>query len=408
MVKRPNQLARLAAADLESTEPRLDSRLMHRFPLFADIMQVAERRIPKRFGGYFFAGADSETGLADNLAAFTRIRLLPRYGVDVSRRDTRIEVFGQTYAAPIGMAPVGYASAIWPGAERALAAEAQRVSLPYITSTFAIEPLETIKAIAPDAAWFQLYCFTARDISTDLIERAKRAGYRVLVVTIDIPVYSKRTRDHRNGLEFPPAVSLSLLAEIARAPAWALAFLKYPFPLPGNLMRYARDPKGGSAALTELLARTEIQPFGWDDLAAIRRAWPGKLVVKGIQHPADAEAAVAAGADGVIVSNHGGRQFDAAPASIDSLPAVADAVGARATVMMDSGVRSGLDAAKAVIRGAQCCFAGRAFVAACAAIGNEGARHAVSLFRDEFSTALGQLGATSPAALRGDRTREWR
>ena len=408
MVRRPNQLDRLEKIDAATTEPSLDPRLMRHFPLFADIMAAAERRIPKRIGGYFLAGADAEIGLAENLAGFERIRLVPRYGVNVANRDASIEIFGRSYAAPIGMAPVGYTSAIWPGAERQLAAEAQRVGLPFITSTFAIEKLETIKAIAPDVAWLQLYYFTNREISMDLIERAKRSGYSVLVLTIDIPVYSKRTRDHRNGMEFPPALSASLIAEVARTPAWAREFLKHPYPLPGNLMPYAKDPNGGSPALTELLARTEILPFTWDDFAAVRKAWPGKLVVKGIQYANDAKAAVAAGADGIIVSNHGGRQFDAAPAPIDTLPEVADAVGTRATVMMDSGVRSGLDIAKALVRGAQCCFAGRAFVAACAAIGEPGARHAVSLFRDEFSTALGQLGAVSAAELRADPSREWR
>jgi len=230
------------------------------------------------------------------------------------------------------------------------------------------------------------------------------------VVTVDIPVYSKRTRDHRNGLEFPPSISLALLTEVARTPLWSAEYLKRPYPLPGNMMRYAANPTGGAAALRELLARAEMRAIGWNDLAELRKRWPGKLVVKGIQHAGDAEAALAAGADGIIVSNHGGRQFDAAPASIDSLPSVVAAVGARATVMLDSGVRSGLDVARALVRGAQCCFAGRAFVAACAAAGNAqaGARHAMSLFQDEIATALGQLGAASPAALLGDRTREWR
>lgn len=407
MVRRPNQLARLEAASNVGAEPWLDPLLMRKFPLFTDIMAAAERRIPKRIGGYFFAGADSEAGLAENTAAFERIRLVPRYGVEIGGGDTTVEIFGKTYAAPIGMAPVGYTSAIWPGAERQLAAEAQRIGLPFITSTFAIERLETIKAIAPDVAWLQLYYFTNREISMDLIERAKRAGYEVLVLTIDIPVYSKRTRDHRNGMEFPPSRSASLIAEVISKPAWLRGFLRQPFPMPGNLMPYASDPNGGNAALTELLARTEILPFTWEDFAAVRKAWPGKLVVKGIQHPADALAAVAAGADGVIVSNHGGRQLDAAPAAIDTLPLVADAIGVKAAVMMDSGVRSGLDIAKALIRGAQCCFAGRAFVASCAAIGENGARHAISLFRDEFATALGQLGVESAAALHGNRDREW-
>jgi len=408
VVKRPSSLN--LGAGTASGEPVLDKSLMRRFPLFVDMLAEAERRIPKRIAGYLLGGADSERGMAENCAAFQRVALVPRYGVDLPERSLNVELFGRSYGAPIGVAPVGYTGAIWPGAERALAKAAQAANVPFITSTFAIEPLETIIGYAPDVAWFQLYCFKTMDHSFDLIERAKRAGYRVLVVTVDIPVYSKRTRDHRNGLEFPPSISLALLTEVARTPLWSAEYLKRPYPLPGNMMRYAANPTGGAAALRELLARAEMRAIGWNDLAELRKRWPGKLVVKGIQHAGDAEAALAAGADGIIVSNHGGRQFDAAPASIDSLPSVVAAVGARATVMLDSGVRSGLDVARALVRGAQCCFAGRAFVAACAAAGNAqaGARHAMSLFQDEIATALGQLGAASPAALLGDRTREWR
>jgi len=407
-MKRPTSV--ILPEEASSTTPTPNRRLMRRYPLFTDMIADVESRVPKRIAGYFLSGADSEGGLAETTAAFQRIRLVPRYGVDLSQSSTAIELFGRTYAAPIGVAPVGYTSAIWPGAERALAQAAQHANVPFITSTFAIERLEQIITFAPDVAWFQLYALTNMATSVDLMARAARSGYKVLVVTIDIPVYSKRTRDYRTGLEFPPRVTPALLAEVARTPRWSLEYLKRSYPLPGNLMPYAADPGGGVAALRELLARTEIRSLTWAELMDLRKAWPGKLVVKGIQHPADAEAAVAAGADGIIVSNHGGRQFDAAPAPIDSLPAVAAAVGSRATVMVDSGVRSGLDVAKALVRGAQCAFAGRAFVAACAAAGNAevGAQHAMGLFFDETATALGQLGAATPAALIGDRAREWR
>ena len=402
MVKRPNALNRLR--DPNAPNPKL----MRRFPLFTDMIAAAGTRVPKRIAGYLLGGADSERGLAENAAAFARMRLLPQYGIDVSRRSTEVDLFGRTYAAPIGVAPVGYASAIWPGSELALAAAAQRARLPFVNSTFAIESLETIKRQAPDVAWFQLYYFQSMATTLALAARADRAGYQVLVLTIDIPTYSKRARDHRNGLEFPPVLSPALLAEVAMAPVWAVEFLKRPYPLPGNLMQYARNPSGGEAALRELLATTDVHALTWDEVGAMRKAWPGKLVIKGIQHPKDAEMAVTLGADGIIVSNHGGRQFDAAPSPLDTLPAIAEAAGMRATLMMDSGVRSGLDVAKALVRGAQCCFAGRPFVAACAAAGNQGAAFAMALFQDEINTAFGQLGANDVRDLIGDRTREVR
>ncbi len=403
-MKRPNTLDRLE----QDTDGRLDPKLLRRFPLFADMIARAEHRIPKRIAGYLLGGADSERGLAENLAAFQRIRLVPRYGIDVTNRSTKIELFGRSYSAPIGVAPVGYTSAIWPGAERALSAAAQRANLPFITSTYAIEPLETIVKLAPDVTWFQLYYFQSMETTLHLVGRAERAGIKVLVVTVDIPAYSKRSRDHRNGLEFPPAITPSLLFEVAQRPAWSAGLLQQAYPVAGNLMPYARDPHGGDKAMRELFAATGIHALDWDEIKALRKAWPGKMVIKGVQHPQDAETALAAGANGVIVSNHGGRQLDAAPASIDCLPAIADAIGTRATVMLDSGVRSGLDVVKAMTRGAQCCFAGRPFVAACAAAGNRGAPYAMQLFTDEIDTAFGQLGICGPHEVVGDRTREYR
>ncbi len=402
-MKKPNSLERSS----EASEGSLPKDLLNRFPLFADMLARAERRIPKRIAGYFLGGADSEKGLAENVAAFQRIRLMPRYGVDVVNRSTKIDLFGRSYAAPIGVAPVGYTSAIWPGAEKALSTAAQKANLPFITSTYAIEPLEAIATYAPDVTWFQLYYIQSMETTLDLVRRAEKAGIKVLVVTVDIPTYSKRTRDHRNGLEFPPAVTASLLWEAAQRPAWSAEFLQRPYPLAGNLMPYAKNPMGGAKAMRDLFAVTGVYAMTWDEIATVRKAWPGKMVLKGVQHPDDAEAALRAGADGVIVSNHGGRQLDAAPASVDALPAIAERVGARMTVMLDSGVRSGLDVVKAMVRGAQCCFAGRPFVAACAAAGNRGAPYAMQLFQDEIDTAFGQLGICGVHEAIGDRGREF-
>jgi L-lactate dehydrogenase (cytochrome) len=404
-MKRPSALDRTSN---KKSKSGTDPVLMQRYPVFSDMVAAAEYRIPKRIAGYLLGGADSETGLNENLAGFKRIRLTPRYGLPVDTVSTRTELFGRSWAAPIGVAPVGYTSAIWPGCEMALAKAAEQHGLPYITSTYAIEPLEAIAQTAPTCSWFQLYFFQSMDTTLDLVARARKAGFQTLVVTIDIPAYSKRTRDYRNRLEFPPKVSPSLIWETVQCPAWLWEFLKMDYPVAGNLMPYARNPKGGVAAMRELFAATPVHSMDWEELKRIRAAWSGTMVLKGVQHVGDAEAALALGADGIIVSNHGGRQLDAAPAPIDSLPAIADAVGGRLTVMMDSGVRSGLDVAKAIVRGARFCFAGRAFASACCALGLEGADHAMRLFQDEVQTAFGQLGVTSADQIFNDRSREFR
>jgi L-lactate dehydrogenase (cytochrome) len=381
----------------------LDPHLLRRFPLIHDMMEPARRRMPHRFAGYLFGGADAEIGVARNRAAFERIELIPRYGRDMTGRSTAIELLGQRYAAPIGVAPVGFTSALWPGAERALAVAAERARLPFILSTYSIEPIEIIAKLAPTVTWFQLYRLETMEITLDLVECAKRSGVKVLVITVDIPVYSKRTRDFRDSLVFPPDWTPSLVWELMTAPVWTFQSFRLPYPLAGNLMPYA--PKGLSrdAALRYVLRRQPRHAPSWEEIAVIRKRWPGKLVIKGLQHPDDARRAAELGADGIVVSNHGGRQLDMAPASIDCLPRIAEAVGDKLAVMLDSGVRSGGDVARALVRGAECCFAGRAFVAACAAMGNRGAAYAMQLLIKEISLALGQLGALTPAEILGKR-----
>lgn len=382
--------------------PAPDPRLMRRFPLFSDMAPVAGRRMPKRLGDYYLGGADSEVGLGENAAAFDRIRLVPRYGLDVTQRSTGVTLFGRGYAAPIGVAPVGYASALWPGSERALAAAAQRHNLPFILSTYSIETLESIIRLAPDVAWFQLYAYKSRDCTLDLVRRAAAAGYRVLVVTLDIPVYSKRTRDHRNALVFPPDINLELLWELARAPVWTLRSLFRPYPLPGNLMRYATPGQSRDAAVREVLARNSTYALTWEQLAELRGLWPGKLVLKGLQHPEDALRALALGADGIIVSNHGGRQLDSLPSAIEMLPEIVDAVGDRAEVILDGGVRRGTDVVKALALGAKACMIGRPMLFGLGAAGESGVERALEILETEIDRTLALLGRPTLADL--DRT----
>jgi L-lactate dehydrogenase (cytochrome) len=375
---------------------------MRRFPLVLDLESAARRAMPKRLAGYVIAGADSESGTRENRSAFERMRLVPRYGLQVLDRTTRTPLFERTWSMPVGIAPVGLLDTIWPGAEAALAAAAKRANVPFILSTFSGSAMETIAPIAGDSFWFQLYAFRDLPTTLDLLRRAKATGCRTLVVTMDTPVYSKRARDYRNGLAFPPGLTPGFIAEALAAPRWTWATLGRGYPRYGNLYpNYARSGASLREALVELLDPEFKLLLGWEEIRLIRREWPGTLVLKGLQHPGDVARAADAGADGVIVSNHGGRQLDAAPATLDSLPAIVEAAGDRLTVMLDSGIRSGLDIAKAFVRGARFTFAGRPFVFACAAAGTvHGPDFVVRLLAEELSIALAQLGVRAPDELR--------
>jgi L-lactate dehydrogenase (cytochrome) len=378
---------------MTTTVPPIPPQLLRRFPSFADIERAAVQRLPRFLSDFLLGGANDEVALAENRAAFERLKMLPRFGIELDGLTTAVAVMGQSWAAPIGMAPVGYGGAFWPGAELALATSAEASNLPFILSTMSITPYEAIVKAAPSSTWFQLYPFSDWTINADLLVKLTAAGVKTLVITLDLPVYAKRNRDLRHGIDFPMPISLPLLLDIARHPAWALATAKAGTPLAATLLAYldpALSRRDGLIKLMGLLSMT----ITWDHIARFRQMWPGKLVLKGLLHPEDARRAVAEGADGIIVSNHGGRQLDAAPAAIDALPAIATAVGHQIDVMLDSGIRSGLDITKALARGAKMTFAGRPFYAAVAAAGLPGADLAVGLFLSELVNALSQLGVT--------------
>jgi len=377
-----------------------DSRmaaLRQAYPTIEDLRRRARRRVP-RFGFDFVdGGANDEVCSARNIAAFRAVELLPHYCV-AGKASTDVELFGRSYAAPIGVAPMGSPGLMWPGIEQHLAREAQRTRIPYVLATPANASIEEIAAIAPDVFWFQLYRFPYNDheITFDLVRRADVAGAHVLVPTVDSAGKSKRPRDIRNGVAVPFPINPWTVFQVLTSPAWALALLRNGMPITANLVPYSGG--GGSQVAT---ARTmQLRSGGshtWEELKRLRERWPRAFVVKGILHPADAEQAVALGADGIIVSNHGGRHFDGAPASIDVLPAIVAAVGTRATVMIDSGVRGGLDVVRALALGAKAAFTGRPFVYGLGALGPEGAPHVVDLFFDEIRTELLHVGARSVA-----------
>lgn len=363
-----------------------------------DLRTLARRRVPRIVFDYLDGGAGAEANLRRNRSALDAVVLTPRYLRDVSARRTAATLFGRTYAAPIGVAPVGLANLVWPGADRLLAAAARDADVPYILSTAGTTALEEIAALAPDHTWFQLYVAVEEHITTDLIRRARAAGIGVLVVTVDVPVPGKRNRDLRNGFTLPLRPTLPNLLDLARRPAWLWASARAGVPGFATLAPYA--PKGGGPTSHAAFMARQVTPrLERTLLARIRDAWPGTLVVKGLLAAEDAVLAAELGCDGVIVSNHGGRQCEAAPATIEALPAVVAALGGRIPVAMDSGVRSGTDVVRALCSGAAFTFSAPSFLYGVAAGGAAGAARALEILIDETDRTLGQIGCTDAATL---------
>jgi (S)-mandelate dehydrogenase len=376
-----------------------------------DLHRMAKRRLPKVAFDFIEGGLEDERGLDRNTAAFHKHHLLPRYLVDVSKRDQSATIFGQTFSSPFGISPTGSAGLFRRGADMMLAEAAREANIPYIMSGASNDTIEDAARVAPKNAWYQLYAARDGKISDDLIKRTADAGLGALVLTVDVPVHSKRERNMRNGFAnirgnwLQAALSLkpSLLAEAMTHPGWVLEYIRHGgTPALGNWLPYLAN--GATAEETVKFNRSMVPAHAqtWRDLERYRRLFPRSLVVKGIMDPRDAVRAADIGCDGVIVSNHGARQLDQAPASLDVLPAIKRAVGDRMTVMLDSGVRRGADIVIAMCLGAQFCFFGRPTLYGAVAGGLPGVKKAVDIFRGEIDLVMGQIGCPSLGELGPD------
>ena len=383
----------------DAAEDARAEKLRRRFPTIAELRRRAQRRVPRFAFDFVDGGANDEECARRNATALSAVELLPRYCIDTQSLSTEVELFGRRYAAPFGVAPMGAGGLMWPGAEEYLAREAQWRNVPYILATPANASIERIAEIAPDVFWFQLYRFAANDhaITFDLLRRADAAGAQVLVPTIDSAGESKRPRDIRSGLKLPFTVGPGIAFQVATSPLWAWALYRTGMLRAENVVPYTSGRATRDSTSEIIMQVRSSGSHTWDELARLRDRWKRAFVVKGVLHPADAERLVSLGVDGIIVSNHGGRHFDAAPASIDILPAVAAAVGSRATVMVDSGIRGGLDIVRALALGAKAAFAGRPFLFGLGALGESGARHVMDLFFDELRTEFRHVGVRSVA-----------
>ncbi|MBV8889779.1 MAG: alpha-hydroxy-acid oxidizing protein [Alphaproteobacteria bacterium] len=368
-----------------------------------DLHQMAKRRLPKIAFDFIEGGLEDERGLERNTSAFHKHQLLPRYLVDVSKRDQSQTLFGRSYSSPFGISPTGGAGLFRRGADMMLAQTARDANIPYIMSGASNESIEAAGRIAPQHAWYQLYAARDPKISEDMIRRTADAGLDGLVLTVDVPVHSKRERNIRNGFAqirggIFQALSLkpSILAEALTHPGWVIEYLRNGgVPYLENWQPYAA--KGANPEDVMNFSRSQVPHHQqtWKDLENYRRLFPRRLIVKGIMHPADAVRAAEIGVDGIIVSNHGGRQLDQAPASLDVLPAIKAAVGDRVTLMLDSGIRRGADILIALCLGANFCFMGRPTLYGAAAGGIPGVKRAVDIFKGEIDLVMGQIGCPS-------------
>jgi (S)-mandelate dehydrogenase len=375
--------------------------LHRRYPTIGHLRRGARRHVPYFAYEYMDGGAGADGGIARNWNALDAVELVPRYGIVPTLPPTDVALFGRPYAAPLGIAPMGGPSIAWPGADAHLAAAAQRARVPYVLSTVAGMTIERAATIAPDVFWFQLYRFANNDhhVGFDLVRRADAAGAHVLMLTLDVPVRTTRSREVAVGITNPFRVDLRMMLGTATSPSYMVSFLRNGMPRFINLVPYVGEGAGVNE-MARFLRGEQRGAFTWEEVARYRDRWKRPLVVKGVLHPADAEQAIALGVDGIVVSNHGGRQVEALPAAIDALPAIVAAAGGRASVMMDSGIRSGLDVVRAVALGADAVLAGKAFLWGLGALGAAGPGHVIDVMADEMRSALGQIGARTLAEAR--------
>jgi L-lactate dehydrogenase (cytochrome) len=385
------ELIRLRPLELDR-----DRRVASRCHDLADLRRAARRRLPGPVFGYIDGAADDEITLRANRAALRRWQFRPRVLRDVSEPDLSASLLGWEFSAPIGLAPAGYPRMMHPDGELAVARAAASRGLPYGLSTCGTVTIEELAATGHRDLWFQLYVLRDRKLSHALIDRAAAAGFRALEVTVDTPVGGRRTRDLRSGLTIPPELSIGTVLDIAMHPGYWTSMLR------GPALRFASLNTPGAEIASSIADITALfdPSLTWDDLEDIRARWPGKLLVKGPLGPADAARAAAAGADGIHLSNHGGRQLDRCVPTIDLVRPVREAVGDGVAVIVDSGIRHGADVAVAIARGADLCVVGRGYLYGLAAAGQLGVERAVDLLAEQLRRTMQLLGVVTIAELR--------
>lgn len=365
-------------------------RLLNQYPAIKDLREKAKKQLPFVAWEYLETGTGDEQLIDRNLQAIQEITFLPKFLRGELKPDISTNLFGKNYNAPFGVAPVGLTGLMWPKAEVILAQTAKKYGFPYCLSTVATETPETVGAAVGDMGWFQLYPPRDLDFTVELLKRAKASGFHTLVITADVPTPSRRERTKRAGLQMPPKITPRLIWQGITHPQWTMATLKRGLPSLRTIESYSefknmmsvgaftRDKLGGN--------------LSWEYCQQIRDAWDGPVIVKGVLHPEDAEKAIEIGLDGIVVSNHGGRQFDGGPAAIEALPAIASVAKGEIKILFDSGIRSGLDIMRALTTGADFVLCGRAFMYGVAALGEYGGDHVAEILMDDLKNNMIQIG----------------
>jgi L-lactate dehydrogenase (cytochrome) len=377
-------LVRIEPPRVGSTERRVAAAAT-----IADLRMIAKRRTPRSVFDYVDGAAEQEISLRRARESFARVEFRPRVLRDVSEVDTSRVVVGSRSSLPLVLAPTGFTRMMHHEGERAVARAAARAGIPYALSTMGTVSVEDVAAVAPDAErWFQLYLWRDREASLQLIRRAREAGYSTLVLTVDTAVAGRRIRDVHNGLTVPPSLTLRTLADMSIHPSWWFNLLTTE-PLEFASLTHS----GGTVA--ELVDRMFDPSASVAELAWLREQWPGRIVVKGIQDPEDARIVAELGIDGIVVSNHGGRQLDRAVTPLEVLPQIVEAVAGRTEVLLDTGIMDGADIVAAVANGARGCLVGRAYLYGLMAGGEPGVDRALSILRDQVTRTMRLLGVTS-------------
>jgi L-lactate dehydrogenase (cytochrome) len=378
------------------------TRRLRRAADVADLRAIAKRRLPHGVFDYIDGGAEDELTLTANNAAYRRIQFRPRILRDVSNVDPSTTLLGKPIPFPLVLAPTGFTRIADPDGELAVARAAARARLPYTLSTLGTRSIEEVAAAADGAHWFQVYVWRDRGMVKEMIGRAAAAGYEAIMLTVDTAVLGRRERDVRRGFSLPPTIGLDTIVDGIVHPGWTWSFVRSEPIKFANVVGSDVGDGSDPVSLADYINSQFDPSLSWSDLEWIRSVWDGPIVLKGVQTVDDARLAVDAGVEAIALSNHGGRQLDGAPATIDLLPAVVDAVGGDVEIICDGGVRRGADIVKAMARGATACMAGRAYLYGLGAAGERGVDHVLKMLDTDVRRTMALIGATNIAEITAD------
>lgn len=361
-----------------------------KYPSIDDLIKRAKKKVPRFAFEYLDGGCNEDVNLYKNTADLRKVELQPYYLSNHTASDMKTELFGHVYDAPFGIAPVGLQGLMWPNAPEILAKASFEHNIPFILSTVTTTSIERVSELTEGRAWFQLYHPAENEIRDSIISRAAAAHCPVLVILCDVPTFGYRPRDIRNGLAMPPRMTLKNIIQIMGRPDWAMKTLLHGQPAFANMKPYM--PKGlNMKALGLYMNKTFSGRLNEEKIKPIRDMWKGKLVLKGVAAPEDADMAIRLGLDGIIISNHGGRQLDAGQSTINSLQPITERYKGKLKIMMDSGIRTGPDIARTLASGAEFAFLGRTFMYGVAALGDEGGNHTISILKTQLQQVMEQV-----------------